>query len=191
MNHVRIPALLGATVLLASLAACGGESGQTESAAEAPEAPAAAPAPAAPEAGTPAAAPATPAAAPAASGAFLDPDQATRDQLLAVPGFDASLADAVVAGRPYADMTAVDRVLAGRLSEQQRDSVYTRLWKPLDLNGASKEEILLIPGVGNRMQHEFEEYRPYRNIEQFRREIGKYVDPQEVARLERYVMIRQ
>ena len=174
MNHVRIPALLGATVLLASLAACGGESGQTESAAEAPEAPAAAPAPAAPEAGTPAAAPAT--AAPAGTGAFLDPDQATREQLLAVPGFDASLADAVV---------------AGRLSEQQRDSVYTRLWKPLDLNGASKEEILLIPGVGNRMQHEFEEYRPYRNIEQFRREIGKYVDTNEVARLERYVTIRQ
>jgi DNA uptake protein ComE-like DNA-binding protein len=188
MNHVRIPALLGATVLLASLAACGGESGQTESAAEAPEAPAAAPAPAAPDAGTPAAAPAAPTAT---TGAFLDPDQATRDQLLAVPGFDASLADAVVAGRPYADMTAVDRVLAGRLSEQQRDSVYTRLWKPLDLNSASKEEILLIPGVGNRMQHEFEEYRPYRNIEQFRREIGKYVDTNEVARLERYVTIRQ
>jgi hypothetical protein len=40
------------------------------------------------------------------------------------------------------------------------------------------------------MQHEFEEYRPYRGIEQFRREIGKYVDSAEVARLERYVTIR-
>ncbi len=187
MNHVRIPALLGATVLVASLAACGGESGRTETDG-APEAPAAAPAPAAPDAGAPAAAPAAP-TAPA--GAFLDPEQATREQLLAVPGFDAALADAVVAGRPYADMTAVDGVLAGRLDEAQRDSVYTRLWKPLDLNSASKEEILLIPGVGNRMQHEFEEYRPYRNIEQFRREIGKYVDQAEVARLERYVTIRQ
>ncbi|MEW5926542.1 MAG: hypothetical protein AB1941_03585 [Gemmatimonadota bacterium] len=185
MTHTRIPALLGATVLLATLAACGGgESGQTETAAEAPAAPGAATAPAA---DTAAAAP----AAPAATGAFLDPDQATRDQLLAVPGFDASLADAVVAGRPYADMRAVDRVLAGRLSEEQRDSVYTRLWKPLDLNSASGEEIQLIPGVGSRMQHEFEEYRPYRDIEQFRREIGKYVDEAEVARLERYVTIRQ
>jgi DNA uptake protein ComE-like DNA-binding protein len=191
MTHTRIPALLGATVLLATLAACGGgESGQTETAAEAPAAPGAATAPAAPAADTAAAAPMAP-AAPAATGAFLDPDGATRDQLLAIPGFDVSLADAVVAGRPYADMRAVDRVLAGRLSEEQRDSVYTRLWKPLDLNGASKEEILLIPGVGNRMQHEFEEYRPYRNIEQFRREIGKYVDEAEVARLERYVTIRQ
>jgi hypothetical protein len=40
------------------------------------------------------------------------------------------------------------------------------------------------------MQHEFEEYRPYQSIEKFRREIGKYVNPQEVARLERYVTIR-
>jgi hypothetical protein len=40
------------------------------------------------------------------------------------------------------------------------------------------------------MRHEFEEYRPYTGMEQFRREIGKYVDDEEVARLERYVMIR-
>ncbi|HEV2145824.1 MAG TPA: hypothetical protein VGR37_00250, partial [Longimicrobiaceae bacterium] len=140
----------------------------------------------APDAAAPAAAPATPATA----GAMLDPDPATREELLALPGVDAELADAIVQGRPYADMREVDRVLAARLGEAQRDSVYTRLWKPLDLNTASGEEILLIPGVGNRMRHEFEEYRPYRSIEQFRREIGKYVDDAEVARLERYVAIR-
>ena len=39
------------------------------------------------------------------------------------------------------------------------------------------------------MVHEFEEYRPYTSIEQFQREIGKYVDEDEVARLERYVYI--
>jgi hypothetical protein len=39
------------------------------------------------------------------------------------------------------------------------------------------------------MAHEFEEYRPYANIEQFRREIGKYVDEKEVARLEQYVTL--
>jgi hypothetical protein len=40
------------------------------------------------------------------------------------------------------------------------------------------------------MLHEFEEYRPYQSIEKFRREIGKYVKPDEVARLERYVTIK-
>jgi DNA uptake protein ComE-like DNA-binding protein len=135
--------------------------------------------------------PATAGATAAPSGSFIDPDAATREQLLTIPGMNAATADALVAGRPYQNMTAVDRVLArGNLSEQQRDTIYTRLWKPIDLNTASKEEILLIPGVGPRMQREFEEYRPYRSIERFRREIGKYVNPQEVARLERYVMIR-
>ena len=129
-------------------------------------------------------------AAPA-SGSFVNPDSATRDQLVAIPGMNATIADALVAGRPYQNMTAVDRILArNNLSEQQRDTVYTRLWKPIDLNTATGEEILLIPGVGPRMRHEFEEYRPYRSMEQFRREIGKYVNQQEVARLERYVTIR-
>jgi hypothetical protein len=39
------------------------------------------------------------------------------------------------------------------------------------------------------MLHEFKEYRPYRGLEQFRREIGKYVDRKELARLQRYVRL--
>lgn len=129
------------------------------------------------------------AAAPS-SDALIDPDQATVEQLTSIPAIDDSLAARIVAGRPYANMLEVDRVLAERLADEERDDVYRRLWKPLDLNTATTEEILMIPGVGPRMQHEFEEYRPYRAIEQFRREMGKYVDEAEVARLERYVTIR-
>jgi DNA uptake protein ComE-like DNA-binding protein len=134
--------------------------------------------------------PAAPPAAPAA-GAMLDPNDASRDELLTVPNIDATLADALVQARPYDDMTQVDAVLAPTLSEEQRDSVYTRLWKRIDLNTATGAEMLLIPGMGDRMVHEFEEYRPYTAIEQFRREMGKYVDDTEVARLEQYVEIRQ
>ncbi len=125
----------------------------------------------------------------AASG-LLDPNSATREQLTAA-GVDTSATAVILAGRPFADMTAVDKALAGRMTAEQRKALYAKVWKPIDLNSAKGEEILLIPGVGNRMKHEFEEYRPYRNIEQFRREIGKYVSKDEVARLEQYVTIRQ
>ena len=181
MKRFSIP-----TLLVAGLAACGG--GDAPAREQAPAGQSAA-APAADSAA--AAAPTAPvsAAAPADASTFLDPNTASREQLLAVPGMDAALADAVIAGRPYADMRAVNAVLAPRLEEAARDTVYTRLWKPLNLNTATAEEIELIPGVGGRMRHEFEEYRPYRGIEQFRREIGKYVDEAEVARLERYVTI--
>ena len=128
----------------------------------------------------------------ATSGAMLDPNAATKDQLTAVPGMTAAAADALIAGRPYQDMVAVDKALAGSIaSADARKQVYAKLWKPIDLNSAKGEEILLIPGVGARMRHEFEEYRPYSNIEQFRREIGKYVDKDEVARLEQYVTVKQ
>jgi DNA uptake protein ComE-like DNA-binding protein len=183
MKRTLAPAaLLGAATLLVALTGCSNGRSNIDSA----------------QAGATGAAAGAPAETSAAAGGttapsetFIDPNAATREQVLAIPGMNQPTADALVAGRPYRNMVAVDRVLArGNLSEQQRDTVYTRLWIPIDLNAASKEEILLIPGVGPRMQHEFEEYRPYRSIERFRREIGKYVSPQEVARLERYVTIR-
>ncbi|HUQ45108.1 MAG TPA: hypothetical protein VM033_00570 [Gemmatimonadaceae bacterium] len=127
----------------------------------------------------------------AMAGAMLDPNSATKEQIAAVPGMSAAAADALIAGRPYADMTAADKVLASSgLDATARKQVYAQLWKPIDLNTASKAEILLIPGVGARMHHEFEEYRPYKDIGQFDRQIGKYVDKTELARLRKYVGIR-
>jgi len=127
----------------------------------------------------------------AAQGAMLDPNSATREQLMAVPGVPNHVADAIIGGRPYADMPAVNKVLVAHVPDSTaRKAVYARVWKPIDLNTATDEEILLIPGVGRRMLREFKEYRPYSDIERFRREIGKYVDKTEVARLEQYVAVK-
>ena len=61
---------------------------------------------------------------------------------------------------------------------------------PVNINTATDAEILKIPGVGPRMLREFKEYRPWTSVAQFRREIGKYVDKAEVARLEKYIVIK-
>ena len=61
----------------------------------------------------------------------------------------------------------------------------------IDLNTATDAQILAIPGMGPRMLREFKEYRPYTSMDQFRREIGKYVDKAELARLEQYVYIKK
>ncbi len=59
----------------------------------------------------------------------------------------------------------------------------------LNLNTASEEDFKTIPGVGDQMVHEFEEYRPYVSIQQFRQEIGKYVDEEQVASYEKFVFV--
>jgi len=119
---------------------------------------------------------------------LLNPNTASREELAAAPGMTPAATDSVLARRPFNSMMQVDSVL-GRagLNEQQRDSVYQQVFMPINLNTATDEEMKLIPGVGDRMVREFKEYRPWTSVEQFRREIGKYVDDEEVTRLERYV----
>ena len=119
----------------------------------------------------------------------LNPNLADEDQLAGVIHIDATLASSIVDGRPFAGAEALDALLAGNLNEDQREEVYRELFLPINLNMASEAEIHLVPGISNRMVHEFEEYRPYTSLEQFRREIGKYVDEDEVARFEQYVFV--
>ncbi|MFN2500062.1 MAG: hypothetical protein ABR557_13345 [Pyrinomonadaceae bacterium] len=60
----------------------------------------------------------------------------------------------------------------------------------LNINTASGADLpITIPNFGNRMVHEFEEYRPYKSILQFRKEIGKYVDQNQVAEYEKYIFV--
>lgn len=60
----------------------------------------------------------------------------------------------------------------------------------VNLNTASSDDFLAaVPGLGNRMVREFMEYRPYISIQQFRKEIGKYVDDAQVAEYEKYVFV--
>jgi DNA uptake protein ComE-like DNA-binding protein len=124
------------------------------------------------------------------AGALVNPNTATEADLARVPNIGAANAKAIVARRPFASMTALDQFLvAQKLTREQITAAYGRMFIPLDLNTASDAELLLIPNLGKRMLGEFKEYRPYKAIEQFRREIGKYVSKDEVARLERYVVI--
>jgi DNA uptake protein ComE-like DNA-binding protein len=123
------------------------------------------------------------------AGEPLNPNLATAENLGAVEGLTDAMAKKLLDGRPFADMTAVHAAIGGELSEEAQTALYGQLFLPLNLNTASREEILLVPGVGDRMAHEFDEYRPYKATAQFHREIGKYVDDDELARLAQFVFV--
>lgn len=118
-----------------------------------------------------------------------DANTAAEADIAAMPHMTTAFAKDLVAARPFANMTAFDAFLAPKLTKEQRAELYPKLWVHINLNAASRDEIALIPGMGPRMIREFNEYRPYASMAVFRREIGKYVNAEEVARLEQYTFV--
>ena len=120
---------------------------------------------------------------------LMDPNVASESELSALPGMTAELAKAVIAARPFESVVALNTFLTGKLTAEQLTAFYGKAFIHVNLNTGTREEILLIPGAGPRMVREFDEYRPWKTFGQFDKEIGKYVGPEEVARLKQYVFI--
>ena len=114
---------------------------------------------------------------------------ATREEILLIPGAGERMAHEFEEYRPWRSFAQFDREIGKYVGPEETARLAQYGFIPINLNDASDETILSIPGLGQRMLHEFKEYRPYTSMEQFRREIGKYVGDDEVARLERYVTI--
>ena len=114
---------------------------------------------------------------------------ATDEELLLIPGVGPRMAHEFEEYRPWRTWSQFDREIGKYVAADEVARLAQYGFIPVNLNTASDEAILSIPGVGPRMLHEFKEYRPYRAMAQFEREIGKYVNEREVARLARYVTI--
>lgn len=108
-----------------------------------------------------------------------------------IPGVGDRMAHEFDEYRPYTSIKQFRKEIGKYVDEAEVARYESYVFVPVELNSASEEDIKALPGVGNRMAHEFEEYRPYTNMEQFRKEIGKYVDDQELARLERFVYLKE
>ena len=120
----------------------------------------------------------------------VDANTISEADLTKLPGLTPAMAKALIAARPFDSITALNSfLLAQKLTQEQANALYRHIFVHINLNTATAAEIMLIPGAGKRMAHEFEEYRPWRSYAQFEKEIGKYVDAKEVARLAQYTFI--
>jgi DNA uptake protein ComE-like DNA-binding protein len=120
----------------------------------------------------------------------VDANTISEADLTKLPGMTPAIAKALIAARPFDNITALNTFLLGqKLTQEQANALYRNIFVNINLNTATAAEIMLIPGAGKRMAHEFEEYRPWKSYAQFDKEIGKYVDAKEVARLAQYTFI--
>ena len=108
-----------------------------------------------------------------------------------IPGVGEKMAHEFEEYRPYKSIKQFRKEIGKYVDESEVTRYESYVFVPVELNTATEEEIKSLPGVGEKMAHEFEEYRPYSNMKQFEREIGKYVDDQELNRLIRLVYLKK
>ena len=113
----------------------------------------------------------------------------TREEIMLIPGAGARMAREFAEYRPWKTWAQFDREIGKYVGQQETDRLKQYVFIPVNLNTATDEQILSIPGAGQRMVREFKEYRPWTAKAQFDREIGKYVGEKETARLWRFVVI--
>jgi DNA uptake protein ComE-like DNA-binding protein len=114
----------------------------------------------------------------------------TREEILLIPGAGNRMAREFAEYRPWKSWAQFDKEIGKYVGQTETDRLKQYVFIPVNLNTASDEDILSIPGAGPRMVREFKEYRPWKTKAQFDKEIGKYVGDKETARLWRYVVIQ-
>lgn len=120
----------------------------------------------------------------------VDANTASEQALLAMPHMTPAIVTGLVAKRPFASITDLHAyLLSQKLTPEQAMAFYEKAFVHINLNTATPDEILLVPGAGKRMVREFDEYRPWKTYAQFDREIGKYVGADGAARLAQYTFI--
>ncbi len=121
--------------------------------------------------------------------AIVNANVATEAELAAVPGFSGAIVKDLIAKRPFLRQADFDAFLAPMLTPEQRKEAYGKVFVQLNLNETTREEILMIPVASNRWVREFLEYRPYKALAQFHKEMLKYTNEDVVAGLEQYVFV--
>ncbi len=91
--------------------------------------------------------------------------------------------------RPWVSFAQFDKEIGKYVDAAEVNRLKQYVFIPIDLNRATDEQFKTIPNLPAKMIREFHEYRPWKTKAQFDKEIGKYVDAKETARLWRFMVI--
>jgi DNA uptake protein ComE-like DNA-binding protein len=120
----------------------------------------------------------------------VDVNTTAEKDLATMPNMTAAIAKVLVAQRPFNSVLDLHKLLLSQgLTAEQAMAFYGKAFVHINLNTATAEEIMLVPGAGRRMAREFDEYRPWKTYARFDKEIGKYVGPEATAKLAQYTFI--
>jgi DNA uptake protein ComE-like DNA-binding protein len=115
---------------------------------------------------------------------------ATAPEILLIPRVAKRMTREFEEYRPWLSFGQFDKEIGKYVGAPETDRLKQYVFIPLDLNTATDDQFRTIPNLPGNMLREFKEYRPWKAKAQFDKEIGKYVGPQETARLWRFMTIK-
>ncbi len=125
----------------------------------------------------------------------IDLNRGSDAEFLLIPGVDAKKVTVLKSQRPWSSFEQFQTAVAKATSAAEATRLEQYLFIPVELNTFTEPimDSFASIGVGTRQwKREFTEYRPWTSMEQFDREISKYLRsrPTELKRLARYVIIK-
>ncbi len=125
----------------------------------------------------------------------VDLNRGSDAELMLIPGVDAKKIAALKSQRPWSSFEQFQTAIAKATSATEATRLEQYVFIPVELNTFTDPimDTFASIGVGTRQwKREFAEYRPWTSMEQFDRQISKYLRsrPTELKRLARYVIIK-
>lgn len=115
---------------------------------------------------------------------------ATADEFMLVPGSGKRMSAEFAEYRPWKNWAQFDKEIGKYVGQQETDRFKQYMFIPIDLNTASDDVLLTIPGINPGLIQTLKKSRPWKSKDQFDKEIGKNIGPKEAARFWRYVVIQ-
>ncbi len=111
---------------------------------------------------------------------LLNINVASSEELQALPGMNVELATAIIAARPYADLEGLQKKVTG-ISEEALAGIEVA---KINVNSATLEELLLLPGVTQEIAQAIMAGRPYFTMEDLLNVEG--ISKEKLTELEKY-----
>jgi DNA uptake protein ComE-like DNA-binding protein len=116
----------------------------------------------------------------------------TGEEILLIPGAGKRMVREFDEYRPWVSWAQFDKEIGKYVDQKEVERLKQYVFIPINLNTATDDVFLTIPGVGAKMVREFKEYRPWKSKAHFDKEIGKYINnnQKELDRMFRYLVIQ-
>lgn len=113
----------------------------------------------------------------------------TREEILLIPGAGTRMAREFDEYRPWRSWAQFDREISKYVGQEATDRLKQYVFIPLNVNTASDQDLMTIPGLTAQTLARIKQGRPYASREQFEQRMTQGGDAKDAARIAHFVVV--